>query len=69
MEGSAREHAKPREEWESGLARAFAGLFLKICAFNLSVKCQRSRLILASYLIYFFLNYYITNIIGPDFGK
>ena len=31
MEGSAREHAKPREEWESGLACAFAGLFLKIC--------------------------------------
>ena len=69
VEGSASKHAKPRKEWEGGFARAFAGLFLKICAFNLSVKCQRSRLILASYLIYFFLNYYITNIIGPDFGK
>ena len=46
MEGSASEHAKPREEWEGGFARAFAGLFLMICAFNLPVKCQRSSLIL-----------------------
>ena len=42
VEGSASEHAKPREEWEGG----FAGYFLMICAFNLSVKCQRSSLIL-----------------------
>ena len=46
VEGSASKHAKPRKEWEGGFARAFAVLFLMICAFNLSVKCQRYSLIL-----------------------
>ena len=56
VEESASAHAKPREEWEGGFARAFAGLFLMICAFNLSVKCQRSSLILLRKLFNLFFS-------------